>query len=88
MHPCSHKKFWGFDVVHRGLSRLIHDLCETVGQCGHKYVTSDQSGTALVETHTGPRGPLSHGTKVTVSRPTDKSVSWRDSLFPCHLSTT
>ena len=46
-----------------------------------------------VETHTGPRGPLSHGTKVpssscTVSWPTDKSVSWRDSLFPRHLATT
>ena len=46
-----------------------------------------------VETHTGPRGHLSHGTKVplpscTVSRPTDKSVSWRDSIFPRHLATT
>jgi hypothetical protein len=59
----------------------------------HRSLRPNASSRGCVETHTGPRGPLSHGTKVplsscTVSRPTDKSVSWRDSLFPRHLATT
>ena len=47
----------------------------------HRSLRPNASSRGFVETHTGPCCPLSHGTKVprsscTVSRPTDKSVSW------------
>jgi hypothetical protein len=59
----------------------------------HRSLRPNASSRGCVETHTDPRSPLSQGTNVprsscTVSQPTNRSVRWRDTLFPRHLATT